>query len=84
MDAFTALGVGWWPPAQAPGRSSTWTYRRGEDTLTVVINPANVLVDGQLVEVAEDIGVWFMRTTVELSGEGWHLIGHHTAFDPPP
>jgi hypothetical protein len=34
--------------------------------------------------VTEDLGVWFSRKHVELNDDGWHLIGHHTAFDPPP
>jgi hypothetical protein len=84
MDAFNGIGAGTWPPAQAPGRSSTWTYRRGDDTLAITINSTDILVDGQLTEVTEDLGVWFSRKHVELNDDDWHLIGHHTAFDPPP
>ncbi|GIH29800.1 hypothetical protein Aph01nite_81100 [Acrocarpospora phusangensis] len=88
-----ALGV--FPPAQAPGRTSTWEFAHeltkrarftitvNEDSVTEQWSGLVLQLDGKVTVLLADepLPAYLLRRCAELEAEGWTLRLMSTAFD---
>lgn len=96
MYAIALIALGVHPIAQAPGRTSTWSFRRDEDELLAIVASHTEIRErvtrGEITIADRPVRLRADQTLIEyvasrtagLELTGWRLAGINTTFDHAP